>query len=107
MKYETFTVKDYFKNLDLPASVQENLMGRLNLQLDALSEKVKASLAITDEALATCKKRGGKAVPALPSLSSLSTGLLGPGGSLSLFFLLNIINCTSQPPSSLLLLLAL
>ena len=46
-------------------------------------------------------------MPALPSLSSLSTGLLGPGGSLSLFFLLNIINCTSQPPSSLLLLLAL
>ena len=46
-------------------------------------------------------------MPALPSLSSLSTGLLGPEGSLSLFFLLNIINCTSQPLSSLLLLLAL
>ena len=61
MDYNTFTAKDYFKNLDLPVSVQENLMGRLNLQLGALSEKVKASLTITDEALATCKKRGGKA----------------------------------------------
>ena len=61
MDYNTFTAKDYFKNLDLPASVQENLMGRLNLQLGVLSEKVKASLTITDEALATCKEKGGKA----------------------------------------------
>jgi energy-coupling factor transporter ATP-binding protein EcfA2 len=60
MKYETIT-EHYFKNLELPTSVQENLMGRLNLQLGALSEKVKDALSIKDDALATCKERGGKA----------------------------------------------
>jgi hypothetical protein len=60
MNYDSFATS-YFENLDLPASVQKNLMDRLHLDLGALSEKVKASLDITDDAWRVCKGQGGKA----------------------------------------------
>ena len=59
MKYDTFTVDNYFQNLDLPASVQKSLMDRLKLDLNTLSKNVQAALDIKEEALEACKSRGG------------------------------------------------
>jgi len=59
MKYDTFTVDRYFKKLDLPASVQKNLMDRLKLDLNTLSKNVQAALDIKEDALKACIGRGG------------------------------------------------
>jgi hypothetical protein len=53
MQYDTFTVR-YFKNLDLPASVQALLLDRLHLDLKALSSKVQEALQISKEAMEAC-----------------------------------------------------
>ncbi len=63
MKYDTFTVR-YFQNLDLPPLVQENLMGRLNLQLAPLSKAVQAALDITQAQMEACKARNGTSIEA-------------------------------------------
>ena len=58
MKYDTFTVR-YFQNLDLPPLVQENLMGRLNLQLAPLSKAVQYALQISTKQMRECVARQG------------------------------------------------
>ena len=59
MKYDTFTVR-YFQNLDLPASVQANLMGRLNLQLAPLSKAVQYALQISTKQMEECTAKQAK-----------------------------------------------
>jgi len=58
MDYSTITER-YFENLDLPESVKTNLMGRLDLQLENLSDKVKAALSISADQMQKCAFRKG------------------------------------------------
>lgn len=60
MEYHTITER-YFQNLDLPESVQTHLMGRLDLQLQTLSDKVRTALQISKDAMEACVKRQGTA----------------------------------------------
>jgi hypothetical protein len=58
MDYSTITGR-YFENLDLPESVKTNLMGRLDLQLENLSDKVKVALSISADQMQKCAFRKG------------------------------------------------
>jgi hypothetical protein len=59
MEYHTITER-YFENLDLPESVKTNLMGRLDLQLQTLSEKVQDALSISADQMQKCAFQLGK-----------------------------------------------
>ena len=59
MEYHTITER-YVENLDLPESVKTNLMGRLDLQLQTLSEKVQDALSISADQMQKCVFQLGK-----------------------------------------------
>jgi energy-coupling factor transporter ATP-binding protein EcfA2 len=55
LDYTSFKAELYFKNLDLPKSIQTYLMNRLDLHLEQLSVNVRNALSITDAHMKECK----------------------------------------------------